>query len=108
MMRGGIAPPIVMLSEAKHLYTIALDSNLPTTARNVYVRAVRHNIDEALWGIDIYKRSAHLKSVLGGWGSKRDKGNASQVVPLVPLEENSHAKNLRKYGNKIESKQLGI
>ena len=25
--------------------------------------------------------------MLGVWGSKGDKGNASQVVPLVPLEE---------------------
>ena len=27
------------------------------------------------------------------WGSKGDKGNASQVVPLVPLEEKSKAEN---------------
>ena len=29
----------VMLSVAKHLFAIALDSKLPATARNVYVRA---------------------------------------------------------------------
>ena len=40
--------------------------SVPTTARNVYVRAERHNIDEALWNMGIV-RAEHiqLKSVLG-------------------------------------------
>ena len=32
---------------------LLIDSNVPTTARNVYVRAERHNIYAALWTIDI-------------------------------------------------------
>ena len=39
---------------------IAHDSNLPATARNVYVRAERHNIDEALWNAT-YTSVAHIE-----------------------------------------------
>ena len=38
---------------------IAHHASVPATARNVYVRAARHNIDAALWGIDICKCNAH-------------------------------------------------
>ncbi len=57
---------------------------------------------------DIVRAEPHLKSVLGDWGSKGDKGNASQVVPLVPLEKITKKRIVKKYANQIESKQFGI
>ena len=66
---------------------LRVDSKLPATAHSGNVRAVRSNVDACAVERDIYKRSAQIKSVLGDWGSKGDKGNASQVVFLVPLEE---------------------
>ncbi|MDE7316513.1 MAG: LOG family protein [Helicobacter sp.] len=45
---------------------------IPATARNVYVRTERRNIDAALWKMGIV-RAEHkpLKSVLGVWGLLR-------------------------------------
>ena len=61
-----------MLSVAKHLFAIALDSNLPATARSGNVRAERHNIDAALWIMGIV-RAEHkpLRSVQGFGGLLR-------------------------------------
>ena len=61
----------------------------------------RHNIDAALWTIDICTCNAQLKSVLGDWG--RPSWHAStlcllwQVAPLSPLKRingNESPKNL--------------
>ncbi len=46
-------------------FAIAHRMSVPTTARNVYVRAKRHSIDEALWNMGIVRAEPHLKSVLG-------------------------------------------
>ncbi|MDE7255676.1 MAG: hypothetical protein K2N54_05815, partial [Helicobacter sp.] len=45
---------LVMLRRSRNIsLPLLTDSNLPATARNVYVRAKRHNIDAALWGMGI-------------------------------------------------------
>ena len=47
---------------------------------------------------------ATFKKRARDWGLKGDKGNASQVVPLVPLEKITKQRITKKYANKAESK----
>ena len=75
---------------------LLIDSNSPATARNVYVRAERHNIDAALWNIGIV-RAEHIqiKSVLGIGGQRGIRGRFASSPP-VPLDEKKRNESLEK------------